>query len=57
MTPVFCSILFLQGVGTLFPWNVFITANSYYHNRFCTTSYDSTFQNYFGISFNLRFAR
>lgn len=44
-------LLFLNGLGQLFPWNVFITASSYFGNRLCDTSYEKTFLSYFGIIF------
>jgi hypothetical protein len=39
----------------LFPWNVFITAEDYFHKRFCGTSVESSFENYFGIAFMIRY--
>lgn len=46
-------IMFYEGVGNLFPWNAFITASSYYAQRFCGTSFESTFENYFSITYTL----
>lgn len=46
-------IMFYLGVGNLFPWNAFITASSYYAQRFCGTSFESTFENYFSIFYTL----
>lgn len=40
-----------QGVGTLLPWNAFITAAGYYGTRFCGTAYESNFESFFGFSF------
>ena len=48
-----CSVLSCGVVLQLFPWNVFITADSYYRLRFCHSSYESNFQNFFGIAFNI----
>lgn len=47
------GIAFLQGMGMLFPWNVFITAQTYFHNRFCGSAYESNFENYFGVFYNV----
>lgn len=44
-------LLFLNGLGQLFPWNVFITISSYFGNRLCDTNYENTFLNFFGIIF------
>ncbi len=46
-------ILFIQGAGTLFPWNVFITAGDYFSSRFCGTTFYDTYNNYFSLSFTL----
>jgi equilibrative nucleoside transporter 1/2/3 len=46
-------IMFYEGVGNLFPWNAFITASSYYAQRFCGTSIEDTFENYFSITYTL----
>jgi equilibrative nucleoside transporter 1/2/3 len=46
-------IMFYEGVGNLFPWNAFITASSYYANRFCGTAFETTFENYFSITYTL----
>ena len=42
-------ILFLQGLGNLFPFNTFITASNYFTMRFCGTFYERNFENYFSI--------
>ena len=42
-----------EGVGNLFPWNAFITASSYYAQRFCGTAFETTFENYFSITYTL----
>jgi len=44
-------LLFLNGLGQLFPWNVFITAANYFGNRLCDSSFSNTFLNFFGITF------
>lgn len=46
-------VLFWLGVGNLFPWNAFITASAYYANRFCGTSFESEFENFFSITFTV----
>lgn len=46
-------IMFYEGVGNLFPWNAFITASNYYGQRFCGTSFEASFENYFSISYTL----
>lgn len=47
------ALLFLEGLGLLFPWNVFITAKSYFQYRVCGTSFEHNFENFFGIVFNI----
>ena len=44
-------IFFFLGLGNLFPWNTFITASYYFADRFCGTSFESNFENYFAITF------
>ena len=44
-------ICFWEGVGNLLPWNAFITASSYFGDRFCGTAYADTFMNYFSFSY------
>lgn len=46
-------IMFYEGVGNLFPWNAFITASNYYGARFCGTSFETTFENFFSITYTL----
>jgi equilibrative nucleoside transporter 1/2/3 len=46
-------IMFYEGVGNLFPWNAFITASAYFSTRFCGTSFEESFENYFSITFTL----
>lgn len=45
------KIMVMQGVGMLFPWNVFITAEQYFHVRLCGSPYEASFENYFTFSF------
>ena len=37
-------ILYLQGVGCLFPWNAFITKTDYYNLAFRGSEYESSFE-------------
>ena len=46
-------IMFYEGVGNLFPWNAFITASNYYGERFCGTSFEGNFENFFSITYTL----
>jgi solute carrier family 29 (equilibrative nucleoside transporter), member 1/2/3 len=46
-------IFFLQGIGQLFPWNAFISASAYFSTRFCGTRYESSFENWFGLGYNI----
>lgn len=46
-------IMFYEGVGNLFPWNAFITASNYYGTRFCGTSFETNFENFFSITYTL----
>lgn len=46
-------IMFWEGVGNLFPWNAFITANGYFQERFCGTAFEDSFENYFSITFTV----
>ena len=39
----------MLGVGTLFSWNAFITAATYYTSRFCHTKHEKTFENDVGV--------
>ncbi|CAM9101096.1 unnamed protein product, partial [Choristocarpus tenellus] len=47
------GIFFLQGVGQLFPWNVFINAEDYFRRRLCGTPYEKNFENFFSIGYNV----
>ena len=42
---------FLQGVGMLFPWNVFITAASYFALRFAGTAMETNFEQAFSFTY------
>lgn len=42
---------FMLGVGTLFSWNAFITAATYYTSRFCNTKHEKTFENDVGVAY------
>eukprot|EP01136_Pigoraptor_vietnamica_P040339 Opistho-1_new@1037 len=44
-------IMFIQGVGMLFPWNMFITATDYYQDRFDNSSYADNFELFFSFTF------
>ncbi|KAG9410747.1 hypothetical protein AC1031_018769 [Aphanomyces cochlioides] len=47
------AILFVQGISALLPWNVFITAASYFADRLQQTSVHESFLNWFSLAFNL----
>mmetsp|Transcript_4930 Transcript_4930/g.19726 ORF Transcript_4930/g.19726 Transcript_4930/m.19726 type:complete len:503 (-) Transcript_4930:146-1654(-) len=40
----------LLGVGSLFPWNAFITAGAYFEQRFCGTDTVNVFENVFSVT-------
>lgn len=42
-------IFFCLGVGSLLPWNAFITAASYYQRRFCNEAFENSFESYFSM--------
>jgi equilibrative nucleoside transporter 1/2/3 len=46
-------IFFLLGIGSLLPWNAFITASAYYRNRFCGTDYVLNFEAWFSVAYSL----
>ncbi|CAM9482790.1 unnamed protein product [Scytosiphon promiscuus] len=46
-------IFFLQGIGQLFPWNVFINAEDYYRRRLCGSFFENNFENWFSVGYNL----
>ena len=37
-------IMYLQGIGVLFPWNAFITCTNYYNLRFAGTSVATSYE-------------
>lgn len=47
------NIFFLLGIGSLLPWNAFITASAYYRSRFCGTPFFYSFEAYFSVSYSL----
>lgn len=46
-------IMYLQGIGVLFPWNAFITCTDYYDLRFAHTSVANSYESVFTTSFTL----
>eukprot|EP00128_Syssomonas_multiformis_P000083 Colp12_sorted_trinity150504_noHs@27466 len=40
-------IFFIQGIGMLFPWNMFINGESYFRDRFEGSKFETNFENYF----------
>ncbi|CAM9546220.1 unnamed protein product [Discosporangium mesarthrocarpum] len=46
-------IFFLQGIGQLLPWNVFINAADYFSRRLCGTPFERNFENCFSMGYNL----
>jgi equilibrative nucleoside transporter 1/2/3 len=44
--------LFL-GIGSLFPWNAFITASSYFGDRFCNSVHENNYESYFSFFFTV----
>jgi len=46
-------VFILQGIGMNLPWNVFITAVSYFHARLATTAVADTFENTFSFTYTL----
>eukprot|EP00045_Choanoeca_perplexa_P011513 m.122705 g.122705 ORF g.122705 m.122705 type:complete len:465 (-) comp15657_c0_seq3:24-1418(-) len=46
-------LFFLEGIGSLFPWNAFITVTSFFDERFKDSSYKGTYENYFSFSFQI----
>lgn len=47
------SLMFLEGIGSLFPWNAFITVTQYFANRLEGSPFEDNFINYFTFSFQL----
>jgi equilibrative nucleoside transporter 1/2/3 len=44
-------VFFLQGIGMNFPWNVFITAVTYYQARLANTAESGNFENSFSFTY------
>ncbi|KAG0327979.1 hypothetical protein BGZ99_006478 [Dissophora globulifera] len=44
-------IMAFQGASMLLPWNVFITAQGFFKQKFAGSPYENNFQNYFSIAF------
>ncbi len=42
-------IFFILGIGSLLPWNAFITSSTYYQTRFCGTAYENSFESFFSM--------
>lgn len=42
-----------EGVSSLLPWCVFITAHAYFYERLCKTAFGDTFENYFSIAYTV----
>ena len=42
-------IILLQGIGTLLPWNFFITAHEYFTTKLLDTRYEHEFENFFAL--------
>lgn len=42
-------IFFCLGIGSLLPWNAFITAATYYSTRFCNESFENSFESFFSM--------
>ncbi|DAZ96342.1 TPA: hypothetical protein N0F65_007992 [Lagenidium giganteum] len=47
------AIFLLIGVGAAMPWNVFLTAESYFQKRLMNTPFEGSFINWFSMAFNL----
>lgn len=41
-----------QGIGQLFPWNVFINAQDYFSRRFCGSRFEASFEDFFAFTYN-----
>ena len=46
-------VFFMQGMGMLFPWNVYITANAYFALRLKDTEFKSNFENLFSLTYTV----
>lgn len=44
---------FLQGIGQLFPWNVFINAEDYFRRRLCGSAFENNFENCISAGYNV----
>jgi MFS family permease len=42
-------IFFILGLGSLLPWNAFITSSTYYQSRFCGTEFEKIFEAFFSM--------
>jgi equilibrative nucleoside transporter 1/2/3 len=47
------AVFVLQGIGSMLSWNVFITADDYFREKFINTPFEETFLSWFGIIFNI----
>lgn len=47
------NVLLAQGIGQLFPWNVFINAEDYFSRRFCGSRFEASFEDVFAFAYNL----
>lgn len=47
------ALFFVMGIGSLFPWNAFITESGYFTTRFAGSSYQATFESGFGVAYNV----
>ncbi|XP_046860507.1 equilibrative nucleoside transporter 3-like [Xenia sp. Carnegie-2017] len=43
-------VLLLQGIGTVLPWNFFITAQAYFSTKLKNTNYQDEFENFFSLA-------
>lgn len=43
-------VMVIQGVGTLLPWNMFITAHAYFQEKLQGTGWTHSFESYFSIA-------
>lgn len=46
-------LLFIQGLGILFPWNTVITAKDYWDRRMCSPEFNSIYMYVFTFTFNV----
>lgn len=47
------NVVLEQGVGQLFPWNIFINAQNYHSRRFCGSVFEASFEDCFAFAYNL----